>query len=143
MAILLTPDQIPQLWKAIKFAAVNADHVEEEYRERYLNQLLYQLLASKAQCFVRLSPERKLQAIAVTKITVDEVRDEKSLFIMTAYSFEKVDPRFWIDDIETLRKFAKKNECKTVTAWATTDKSETLAELIGLKPRFKSYIMEV
>lgn len=141
--ILLTPDQIPQLWETIKFAAVNAEHVESEFRDRYLNTLLYQLLSSKAQCFIRLSDERKVQAVAITRIQVDETRDEKALHVPCLYSFVKVDDETWKEDIQVLVRYAKKNGCKFMTAWATSDKISSLISMLGMRERFKSFVMEV
>jgi len=143
MAIQITPDQVPQFWEAIKYASVSADYVEEPYREKYLTKLLYRLLSGKAQCFVRIGKDRKLEAIAITEIKIDEIRDENSLFIGLAYSFKKVEKEFWIQDIESLRQFAKRENCKIITAWASNEVSEGLAEKIGLKNRLKSYVMEV
>jgi hypothetical protein len=143
MAIQLTPDQIPMFWEAIKYASINADQVEKDYRERYLNRLLYQLLSGKAQCFIRLGKDRRLEAIAITKITIDEIRDEKSLFIGCLYSFKKVSTSYWKDDFESLKKLAKKNDCKFISCWIVNEKVSELAKIIGMEERFKSYILEV
>lgn len=143
MAIMLTLDQIPAFWEAIKFASVNADQVKEEFRGKYFNRLLYQLLSGKAQCFVELNDDRMLRALAVTKIMVDETRDESSLLIACVYSFEKRDTSSWISDMNDIYKFAKKNNCKMITSWTTNDKAAQLCESIGMKQRFKSFIMEV
>ena len=143
MAVILLPDQIPQMWEAIKYAAVNADQVEEGHRDRYLNVLLYQLLSSKAQCFVRLDSARRLQALAVTSVVVDEMRDEKSLYVKFLYSFAKVDDEVWKQDIEVLKLYAIKNECKSITAKTHNDKAFELVKMLGMKERHKSLIMEV
>lgn len=141
--IILTPDQIPQMWESIKYSAVSASYVEEEFRERFLNRLLYQLLSSKAQCFVRFDEDRKLQAIALTKVEIDEIRDERSLFVMSLYSFVKVDDNTWKSDIEVLKRYAKKLRCKFITAWATSEKASNLVTMIGMRKRFNSFVMEV
>lgn len=141
--LMINPDQVPLLWNSIKYAAVNAQFVEEEFRERFLNNLLYQLLSSKAQCFVRIDEDRKVQAIALTKVQFDETRDERSLFVTCLYSFVKVDDDTWKNDIEILKKYAKKLGCKFITAWATSDKISDLISMMGMRERFKSFVMEV
>lgn len=143
MAVILLPDQIPQMWEAIKYAAVSADQVEEGHRDRYLNLLLYQLLSSKAQCFVRLDSTRKLQALAVTSVVVDEMRDEKSLYVKFLYSFAKVDDEVWKQDMEVLKLYAIKNECKSIIAKTHNSKAFELVKMLGMKERHKSLIMEV
>lgn len=143
MAIKLTSDQIPTFWEAIKFASVNADSIDKQYVGRYLNRLLYQLLSGKAQCFVRLDEHRQLQALAIAKINEDEITDEKSLFIACLYSFEKVDVRFWQDDIRLLKKYAEKKGCTTITCWTISDKVAQLCESIGMQYRMKSFSMNI
>ena len=140
MTIMLTPDEIPRFWEAIKFSAINGDFVEKEFVQRYLNKLLYDLLSGKAQCFVRLSNKRRLQMIGITKLLVDEVRDEKTLFINSLYSFEKVDSSTWLVDFEFVKRFAKASNCKSITTWTSSEKASHLCELIGMQSRFKSYI---
>lgn len=143
MALMLTQDQIPAFWEAIKFASINADQVEEEFRGKYLNRLLYQLLSAKAQCFVELDANRKLRALAVTKIIVDEIRDESSLLICCLYSFDKRNENTWRRDMEIVYQFAKRSKCKIITCWATNEKIIQLCELVGMTHRFESYTMEV
>ena len=143
MAIMLTVDQIPAFWEAIKFASVNADQVEEEFRGKYFNRLLYQLLSGKAQCFVELSSDRRLRAVAITKVMTDEIRDESTLLISCLYAFEKRDKSTWSNDLKALYQFAKRSDCRTITCWATNEGVVELAEYVGMKQRFKSFIMEV
>lgn len=145
MAIMLVPEQIPKFWEAIKFAAVKAECVEEGYREKYLNRLLYLLLAGKAQCFVRLSAERKLQMLGLTSIQVDQIRDEKTLFAYSLYSFEKVDKQTWIADLEDLKAWAKTSGCKSITTMtlANNEKAIDLLNAVGWAKRFNHFIIEL
>jgi hypothetical protein len=143
MAIMLTPDQIPMFWEAIKFAAVNAEIVEEKYRAKFLNRLLYLLLSSKAQCFIRLSPERKLQMLGLTSIQVDPIRDEKTLFAYSLYSFEKVGNKVWIEDLKNLKDWAIASGCNSLTAWTNNEKALTLFNMLGWKKRFDLFILDI
>ena len=143
MAIMLTVDQIPAFWEAIKFASANADQVEEEFRGKYFNRLLYQLLSGKAQCFVELSSDRRLRAMAITKVMTDEIRDESTLLVSCLYAFEKRDKSIWSDDMKALYQFAKKSNCRTITCWATNEKIVELCKYVGMNQRFESFVMEV
>jgi len=143
MAIMLVPDQIPIFWEAIKFSVVNAEMVEEQYRDKFLNRLLYLLLSSRAQCFVRLSEDRQLQMVGLTSIQVDEIRDEKTLFAYSLYSFEKVPGEVWVKDLDNLIAWAKASGCKTLTAWTNNAKATSLFNMLGWKKRFDMFILDV
>jgi len=143
MAILLTADQVPKFWEAIKFSCINADSVEVKYRSSYLTRLLYQLLSGKAQCFVRLDNKRMLQALAITKIMIDEISDKKTLFVSCLYSFTKVDVALWQNDMRFLKKFAQENDCITITCNTVSNKVAQLCESIGMGYRHKSYILHL
>ena len=143
MAIMLTVDQIPAFWEAIKYASVIEDRVQERFRGKYFNRLLYQLLSGKAQCFVGLSNDRRLQTLAITKIVVDEIRDENTLSVVCLYAFEKRDKSTWKEDIRALHQFAVKCNCKAITTWTAHGGIIELIEYLGMKERFKSFIMEV
>ena len=143
MAIMLTPDQIPTFWEAIKFAVVKAEQVKEPQIERYLNRLLYLLLSSKAQCFVRLSAERKLQMLGITSVETDRMRDENTLFAYSLYSFERVPHEVWIKDLEDLKAWAKSCKCTTVTAWTNNEKALKLFNALGWTKRFDTFVLEL
>jgi hypothetical protein len=140
---MLVPDQIPRFWEAIKFAVVNSEMIEEKYRGKFLNRLLYLLLSSKVQCFVRLNDARKLQMIGLTSVQVDELRDENTLFAYALYSFEKVSNEVWIEDLETLKDWAKVSKCKSLTAWTNNEKAITLFNMLGWKKRFDIFILDI
>lgn len=143
MAIMLTPDQIPLFWEAIKYSVVNAEMIEDKYMDKFLNRLLYLLLSSKAQCFVRLSEDRKLQMVGLTSIHEDEIRDEKTLFAYSLYSFEKVPGEVWVNDLEKLKDWAKASGCKSLTAWTNNEKAITLFNMLGWKKRFDTFILDI
>lgn len=143
MAIQLTPDQVPMFWEVIKYGSVNSDFVAEENRGTYLNRLLFLLLSSKAQCFIRLDKERKLQSICITKIVVDEMTGSKGLFIKNVYSFQKFPIELWIEDFTALIELAKKEGCKSIFGWTTNPQIEKLADAFNLNNRVQSFGMDL
>lgn len=140
MAIKITSEQIPVFWEAIKFACVNADFVPQRHTESYLNKLLYELLSGKAQCFVRLSDKKSLQAIAVTKILEDEVTGVKSLRLKCLYSFQKHPIEDWMVDFEILKKFAIRNNCKNITGLTQNSNIIRMSEVLGFEESLRTYI---
>lgn len=143
MIIKVLPNQIPQLWDAIKFAAVSVDRIGENERPLYLNRLLAALLNDTAQCFVRMNGERQLQGIAITRFTQDEVTGERSLFINCLYSFQGVDRDQWESDFAYIREFAKVSGCKNITAYSNNPRVFEIVESVGFKERYRCFITEV
>jgi len=140
---MLLPDQVPSFWEAIKFSVVKAEVIKPEHWDRYLNRLLYQLLSAKVQCFVRLDKERKLQMIGLTSINVDSISDEKTLFCYSLYSFTREPIETWINDYGDLVKWAKANECKSITTWSNNEKAISLFSSVGMKERLKVFYIEL
>lgn len=136
MAIRLTPDQIPQFWEHIKWAVVNSGQISEKHFGSYFNRLLYQLLSSKAQCFVSLSDDRHLKALAIVKFTTDESTGDKSLYLSTLYAFVKSPTSEWIDNFENIKKLARKEGCKTIHGIVNHDKVFGLAMSLGFKKTY-------
>jgi spore germination protein YaaH len=81
--------------------------------------------------------------IAITKITVDEVRDERTLFGVGIYSFDKVDISVWNDDLKTVIEFAKANKCKFISTWVVNEKASSLLKSIGFKHRFDVLMLDL
>lgn len=145
MLLILQPIQIPKFWEAIKYAAVATDNVEEQYRPQYLNGLLHDLLSSKAQCFVRISDgeDRQLQSVMITRFVVDVVRNEKSLFIQSLFSFEHASEEQWLREFEHVKEFGRKNDCTCMVTWTNNDKAVRLSNIFGMRPGYRSFILDL
>lgn len=143
MAVRVLPHRIPIIWEAIKFAAVEADGIREKDIPVYLTNLLHSLLSDRAQCFVNIDDEGKLESLAITRILVDEVTGEKSLAVNALYGFIKVSMDKWQAGIDLIRDYAKKNGCKKVLACSNNAKVFEIVENIGFKDYFRHFVMEV
>lgn len=140
---MLLPDQIPSFWDSIKFAVVRAELLKPEKWDRYLNRLLYSLLSAKAQCFVRLDNDRRLQMLGLTTINVDSVNDEKTLFCYSLYSFAKAPIEVWKSDYEDLVRWAKANDCRSITTWSNNEKAISLFKAMGMSERLRMYYISI
>ncbi len=140
MLIKLLPNQIPMLWNQIKFAAVNADRINEKDRESYLVRLLYSLLGNKAQCFIRLDESRILQAVIITRLMVDEMTGDNSLLVQCLYSFQGVPDSAWSDDLDAIKIFALKNRCKKIISYSNNKRVFDLANQLGFEERFRCFV---
>jgi hypothetical protein len=140
---MLQPDQIPICWEVIKYCVARTLNISEEHREVTFNRLLYLLLSGKAQCFVRLSGEREILAVLVTKIGVDELTDDRTLYLEVTYSFKPVSDQDWIDLAEFMKKFARIAKCKYLSTTAYLPRAKEIAKLSGMNEVFTLYNMEV
>jgi hypothetical protein len=143
MFVRLLPNQIPSFWEAIKYAAVKADAIRDKDIPRYLNQLLYALLSDKAQCFIRLSDDRKLQVVVITRLIADQVTGDKSLFINCIYGFQSSDIDTWRDNFSTVVSYAKQRECKMIIAWSANERVWEICDNLGFEERLRSFIVDL
>lgn len=143
MVIKLLPQQIPAFWEAIKFATVSADEIDEKIREVYLIDLLHSLLNSKAQCFIKLDSERKLQALLITKFQIDKFTGVKSLFIMPFFSWSRATFEEWKSDFLTIKQFAEKEGCKYVTFNSRNQRVWELGEVLGFVESIRTFYLDL
>ena len=113
LIIRILPTQVVKLWETIKYGVVLADEVNEEERYIYLNELLHALLNEKAQCFVRLSDDRRLLAMLITRFQVNKITGDKELYLQGLYSWEAVNDEVWQHDMDFVKEF---EDVRNVTA---------------------------
>lgn len=143
MFIRITALQIPSFWDAIKFASVNAERISEGDRQRYLNNLLIDLLNDKAQCFIRFSDQKELLAVVITKLKGDELTGEMSLLIQCLYSFKGVAPDEWANDLEIVKEFAKTKKCSSIITYSGVPRVFDILNGLGFREQFRRFSMEV
>lgn len=139
MLIKLRATQIPRFWAVIKFVADKANEIEGD-KQSFYNQVLLDLLNDHSQCFVRLSPERNIQMLLVTKVLVNPLAGTKQLLIQFLYSFVS-NPDAWPEDIAFLRDFAKQLECNSITFESKNLTAITLARQFGFNEAFRTMIL--
>jgi hypothetical protein len=138
MIIKLISTQIPQFWNIIKYGAVRADGVQKDNNEFYLNELLLDLLNDKAQCFIRLSPERIVRAVMVTRISYDKLTGKKYLFFQNLFSFSLVSDSEWQSDFIYMCKYAKQAECERVSFESSNNRIIELTTRLGCQESFRT-----
>lgn len=144
MIIQLLPQDIPRYWDAIKFACKKVDEIDEEHMPAYMNELLVALLNSQAQCFVRISDDRKeLQALVVTKILHNAQWDEKYLYVQALYSWEIVEENIWQRDIDFIKAFAKREGCRYVGAMSRNKRAQDIMQMIGFSEYTRIYALRL
>jgi hypothetical protein len=141
---MLRVDQIPATWNAIKYAAASANmnKISNEELPVYLNKLLASLLNETSQCFIRLDEENQLSAIALTRINQDATSGERSLFIICLYSFKFVEEGQWKTDMEDLKSFARKSNCKRITFYSNNERIYEMANTLGFTEYYRCFTMD-
>lgn len=136
MLIRVRATQIPRVWDVVKFAADKTNEIEGQEQSFY-NQTLLDLLNDHAQCFVRLSPERRIQMVGVTKVVVSPLTNVRLLTIQFLYSFE-TGGEVWLEDFGLLREFAEHMECNLITFETKNPGARALAERLGFTEAFRT-----
>lgn len=142
MAIRLSGKDIVDLWEAIKFACDQADTIGQN-RQKYFNTLLCDLLNSKAQCFVRIDKDRKLETIIITKVLIDPAYDEKVLHIQCLYSWTIKNNSVWKEDLDTIKTYAREKECKYISAAVRSARASELATSLGMIETIRTFSTKV
>ena len=143
MIIKLLSKQVPQLWDSIKYASSHVNRINGNELQKYLNTLLHALLNDKAQCFIRVSEEKKLQALALTRFVQDEVTGDKSLLVECLYSFEPVDQPQWESDMSFIRKVAESNKCKKIITYSNNERVFDIVTSIGFSERYRCFAINL
>ena len=111
MIIKLLPQQIPQLWEAIKLAAVQSDEIPIDVIAPYLHRLLQGLLSDRVQCFVRLDEARTLLSLVITSILVNQLTGQRELVVRCFYSFRTLSEEDARASMNLLKNFATAQQC--------------------------------
>jgi len=143
MFIRLTPEQIPRLWDAIKFAVLQIDDISKGDQALYLNRLLHALLSSKAWCIVRMDKDRKLLGISILRILDNDITGERTVFIECLYSFAHAHIDIWKEVLDLTIKYAKKEKCSKITAYSSNPRIFELAGELGFSERYRYLEMEI
>ena len=143
MFIRLTPEQIPRLWDAIKFAILQIDDISKGDQVLYLTRLLHALLSGKAWCIVRMDEDRKLLGIGILRIIDDDITGESSIFIECIYSFVRTPTDIWKEVLDLTIKYAKKEKCIKVTTYSSNPRIFDIAKELGFDERYRYFEMEI
>jgi len=141
--IRILPTQVVKLWETIKYCVVLADEVNEEERYIYLNELLHALLNEKAQCFVRLSDDRRLLAVLITRFQVNKITGSKDLYLQGLYSWKAVSDEVWQHNMDFVKEFAKHEGCKRINFRTHNSRVMEIAELLGFKENIREFVLNL
>ncbi len=143
MIIKLTPPQIVEYWEMIKFSYVKGDLVPDDKRQKILNSLLQELLSEKAQCFLRITDDRQMIALMITKIMISQASGDKFLYVQCIFSFRTVPNTEWQIDWDFIQAFAKQEDCKYIDAESSNAQIFTILSQLGAKELYRTFRFQV
>ncbi len=141
MLTLLLPDQIMANWKSIKESVERALRPDIKVTESLLSNIQMALLDGKAQAWILYHSDVEnntsdIRAIVLTTITEDFVSGYKSLLIYSLAGDFVRDSRngsmeLWASGLRSIRKYAAKQGCESVSFYMSKKGAQFLAEKIG------------
>jgi len=143
MIVKLLSKQVPVFWDAIKFAAAQADEVDNKDLQPYLNELLHALLSDKAQCFVNLDDKRTLTGLLITRIGIDRITGDKFLLLQSVYTWKILDDQVWRDTYNLFRQFAIKEDCKYLLFNSRNPAIWDRTKKLGFKEKVRTFTLSV
>jgi len=148
MIIKLTPHQIPEYWEVIKYGVASAERRTKEDLPYYLNQVLYELLSGKAQCYFVLEKETKIiKALIVNRIVKNLINGKSILYGEYLYAFQSSNIKEYVNLVKLSCEFAKQNGCETFEFYSSNPTIWKIVEQTTLKFNLtnveRKYVVEV
>lgn len=131
MLVQLTPDQVTKKWDwifpAIEAAFPSISRPDEE-------EVLKSILRGDMQCWVstrRREGGNVIYAILTTTVVEETNSKTRNLWIYSIYGLRRIPEDEWVNGLEALKKFAKKNGCFKILAYTDVDEVMNLVEKLG------------
>ena len=138
--IRITATQIPQYWEIIKFTVKNSGYYSEVGLKECFNDLLYDLLNNKAQCFIKLNDKREIKALHVTRVLYDKNHQVKYLQLNGMFAWETSTPAEWVDDAKTVEAFAIAEGCAYISFDTNVEKIANAGIANGYKLAHSTFV---
>jgi len=139
MIIKILSVQVPQFWEAIKYTIRVAEALPENQLQPVYIEWLHDLLNDKAQCFISLSPERRLRGLILSKIVLDKVTGEKYIQLGSLYAWEQISNEEYVEACNIIAKLGRKEGCTHITARSSNPRVSEIASYLGFKEKYKVY----
>jgi len=139
MIIKVPLNQIKEYWEVIKYSAIQADAVADEHVGLYSLDLLYDLLNEKAQCLISFEDNRKINRVLIISFLVDEIRNKKTMFFRTLYSFHRGSSEQWQSESLNIYAYAKKLNCHDIQMTTSNPEIIQLAKRYGFSSESNNY----
>lgn len=135
MLVALLPDQISDFWPLLK------GHIEDslpptgDWGPYDLNNILYHALAGYAQIWLYNNKEGVNQGFIVTTIMSD-ISGVRILLIYNIVVIDKSAKVDWMQELETLKKFAHSKGCSKIGSYVMNQKILNIVKEHEVETRF-------
>lgn len=130
MLVKLLPDQVSRQWEVISYAIKNSLPPNIIEDEEIMNNILMSVMCGTVVCwasFEKVDDNVVLNGIVTTVMIKDFASGVKSLLVYTIYSIDDFSRKVWKDGLETLIKYGRFNNCKSIVGYT---KVPSLVEFI-------------
>jgi len=138
--IRVRPEQVPQVWDAIKLAAVKSQEVAESALPQVCLRLLHGLLSDTVQCFVTLDEQRTILQVCLTQVQTDRMTGLRELVLTGLYSFKLMQD----DDKQAfmllIRGVAQSQQCSQIVCGSRNPRLWTMYEQLGFREASRHYV---
>ena len=143
MIIKMPIIQIENYWEVIKFAATQADAVEEKNISNYCINLLYEILNETALVLLSFDKDKKIHRLLIINFIINKESNKKGMFFKCLYGFESGTDESWLEDSQKIYDFAKKENCEFITMTTVNPQIEKLALTYGFQLVSKNYQIQL
>lgn len=138
--IRLLPAQVPQVWDAIKLAAVRSQEVPPEAVKQVCLRLLDGLLSDTIQCFVTLDEQRTILQICLTQVRVQQMTGSRELVITGLYSFRLMQEEDTQSFLQLVRRLAQSQACDRIVCGSRNPRLWMIYEALGFRETSRNYV---
>lgn len=135
MVLKLLPNQIAELWDAIKVAAVKANRIADDFEQEYANHVLEALLSGRYEAWILCQEEegkRQIFAIGITSIIDDTMMGYRALSMHTLFGFRPLSDDLKLETWGVMKAYAKANECHKLITTTGHSRIKDLAKMVGM-----------
>jgi len=143
MFIRLLSKDIPRYWDAIKQAMKQVDEVDARQFPAYAREMLIALMSDKAQAWLRISAEREIVLICLTRILHNHQFDEDYLYIQGVYSWKREPEEVWQQNLDVLKEFARKEGCAYVGCMSRNPRIWEVVRQIGFQESTRIFALRL
>lgn len=136
MLIKLTPEQVQEHWYIIRNSLMTSLPPYTPDVPRVYTSLLEATKEENAHVWVYVDSDKKVIAIAVTEVMVDNHSGKKMLLIYSLTGYENLTGDAYSDGVNTLKNFAKSLGCCSITAYTDYEQLARRAVNLGAKKRY-------
>lgn len=133
MLVKILKSDIPDYWKVLAPMIQIAIPEFYEKEERNMVNILEAMLdGSLIGWFIYSEGENpQVLGLVTTHFVFDAIGGNKSLMVYSLYGVNNIPKKVWLDGVRTLTKFARANDCRSISAFTVLDNVKGIADKLG------------